>query len=404
MEAQKNSASNLQSRQRRDDPQASRSSEGAPQSSGGAPQALRIAIAGGGTGGHLFPGIAIAQEFMARDHQNEIIFVSTGNALEKRILSKLNYVLECITVEGIKSRGLWKQFKSVCKLPKGIFDAFRILRRFKPHLIVGLGSYSAGPVVLVARLLGLKVVLCEQNLLPGITNRLLSRFADMIFISFEDSRSHFAANKVRFTGNPVRQDIMTDRATAEPEGGLEHGPKPFTVLIIGGSQGAHRINETVTEALNLLHRKEDLYFIHQTGAADENMVKNAYAQHGVSSIVQAFFDSMAGHYQNADLIVCRAGATTVAEITALGKASLFIPFPYAADDHQALNAGSLTKNGAAEMILEKDLTAEVLAEKIDHYAGHPEALAEMAQKAKSFGNPNAAADIVDSCYQLLAQN
>ena len=365
-------------------------------------ESLRIAIAGGGTGGHLFPGIAIAQEFMARDRQNEIIFVSTGNPLEKRILSKLNYVLECITVEGIKGRGLWNQFKSVCKLPKGLFDAFRILRRFKPHLIVGLGSYSAGPVVLAARLRGLKVVLCEQNLLPGITNRMLSRFADMIFISFEESQSHFATNNVQFTGNPVRRDILVDSKSDDSEGGLESGPKPFTVLIIGGSQGAHRINEAVADALNHLHRKEDLYFIHQTGEADENMVKGAYAQYGVPSRVQAFFDDMAGLYQNADLIVCRAGATTVAEITALGKASLFIPFPYAADDHQTLNAGSLTKSGAAEMIQEKDLTAEVLAQKIDYYAGHPEALAEMAQQARSFGNPNAAADIVDSCYRLLA--
>ena len=367
-------------------------------------KSLRITIAGGGTGGHLFPGIAIAQEFMLRDLQNEIIFVSTGNPLEKRILSRLSYALERITVEGIKGRGLWNQFKSICKLPKGIFDAFRILRRFKPHLIVGLGSYSAGPVVLAARLLGLKVVLCEQNLLPGITNRLLSRFADIIFTSFEESKSHFASGNVRFTGNPVRHDILGDGRSLNSENGLEHKPKPFTVLIIGGSQGAHRINVTVAEALNLMDRKVDLRFIHQTGTADENLVRDAYTQHGVPSIVQAFFDNMAEHYQNADLIVCRSGATTVAEITALGKASLFIPFPYAADDHQALNAGSLTNNGAAEMILEKDLTAEVLAGKINHYAKHPEELAEMAHKARAFGNPNAAADIVDSCYRLLAQN
>ena len=367
-------------------------------------KSLRIAIAGGGTGGHLFPGIAIAQEFMRRYLHNEIIFVSTGNPLEKRILSKLNYALERITVEGIKGRGWWNQFKSICKLPKGIFDAFRILKRFKPHLIVGLGSYSAGPVVLAARLLRLKIVLCEQNLLPGITNRLLSRLADMIFISFEESKSHFASDNVRFTGNPVRQDILQDNKSLSSNEGLERAPKPFTVLIIGGSQGARRINETVCAALNLLDRKEGLYFIHQTGATDENMVRDAYTQHEVPSIVQAFFDNMAEHYQDADLIICRAGATTVAEITALGKASLFIPFPYAADDHQALNAGSLTKNGAAEMILEKDLTAEILVEKIDYYTKHPEALAEMAQRARSFGNPNAAQEIVDHCYRLLAQN
>jgi len=405
LEAQKKSASNLQSPQRRDDPKAERSSDGAP-------RALRIAVAGGGTGGHLFPGIAIAQEFMTRNLQNEIIFVSTGNPLEQRILSKMNFVLERITVEGIKGRGLWNQFKAICKLPRGIFDAFRILGRFKPHLIVGLGSYSAGPVVLAARLLGIKVVLHEQNLLPGITNRLLTRFADMIFVSFEDSKSRFAfrsksrfaSSRIQFTGNPVRKDILGNSGPQRTEDSAGSGQKPFTVLIIGGSQGAHRINVTVTEALNHLNPKDDLYFIHQTGTADENMVKDAYTRYGVPSMVQPFFDNMAELYQKADLMICRAGATTVAEIAALGKASIFIPFPYAADDHQTLNAESLSKSEAAEMILEKELNAEVLVEKIEHYARNPEALKDMAQNARAFGNPKAAADIVDCCYRLLSQN
>ena len=365
---------------------------------------LRIAVAGGGTGGHLFPGIAIAQEFMTRNLQNEIIFVSTGNPLEQLILSKMNFVLECITVEGIKGRGLWNQFKAICKLPRGIFDALRILGRFKPQLIVGLGSYSAGPVVLAARLLGIKVVLHEQNLLPGITNRLLARFTDMIFVSFEETKSRFAFRNVQFTGNPVRQDILGNSGPQKTEDDAGSGQKPFTVLIIGGSQGAHRINVTVTEALNHLNRKDDLYFIHQTGTTDENMVKDAYTRYGVPSMVQPFFDNMAELYQKADLMICRAGATTVAEIAALGKASIFIPFPYAADDHQTLNAESLSKSGAAEMILEKELNAEVLVEKIEHYARNPEALKDMAQKARAFGNPKAAADIVDCCYRLLSQN
>lgn len=397
MEAQKHSASNLQSRRGRDDPQAERSSNGAP-------LALRIAVAGGGTGGHLFPGIAIAQEFITRNAQNEIIFISTGNLLEQRILSNMNFELARITVEGIKGRGLWNQFKALVKLPKGIFDAFRILGRFKPHLIVGLGSYSAGPVVLAARLRGIKVALHEQNLLPGITNRLLARLADMIFVSFEESKLRFASRNVQFTGNPVRQDFLNDSGHPKTENDVGSGQLPFTVLIVGGSQGAHRINEAVTEALNRLDRKDDLYFIHQTGTADENRVKEAYTRQGVASMVQPFFDNMAELYRKADLVICRAGATTVAEVTALGKASIFIPFPFAADDHQALNAGSLSKNGAAEMILEKELSAKVLVEKIEYYATHPEALTEMAHKAKAFGNPRAAGDIVDSCYRLLSQN
>ena len=395
LEAQKNQASNLQSRHRRDDPQAERSS-------GGAPRALRIVIAGGGTGGHLFPGIAIAQEFMARNSHNEIIFVSTANPFEQRILSKMNFALASITVEGIKGRGLWNQTKSICKLPMGIYQAIRILSRFKPDLVVGLGSYSAGPVVLAARLLGVKIVLHEQNMLPGITNRVLARFADIIFVSFEDTKARLASRRSQFTGNPVRQAILNGARPPQSEDKAETAQKPFTILIIGGSQGAHRINVTVVEALNHLHQTDDLYIVHQTGAADEKMVQAAYARHGVASTVRSFFDDMAPLYQSADLIICRAGATTVAEITAIGKAVIFIPFPYAADDHQRLNAVSLTEKGAAEMILEKDLNAKMLGEKIEYYASHPAALGQMACKAAECGNPEAAGDIVDACYQLLA--
>lgn len=359
---------------------------------------LKIALAGGGTGGHLFPGIAIAQEFMARNSHNNIIFVSTGNPLEQRVLSQEKFTLERISVEGLKRRGLWNQTKSICKLPKGIFDSMRILSRFKPDLIVGLGSYSAGPAVLAAWLLGIKIVLHEQNLLPGITNRILARFADRIFVGFEDTTSRFASQKVQFTGNPVRQDILKP---ALHNNHNENGSKPFTILIIGGSQGAHRINLSVAEALAHLSQRDNLYFIHQTGAADEEMLKNAYARCGVASRVQSFFDRMAELYRNADLIICRAGATTVAEITAIGKAVVFIPFPYAADNHQVLNAESLSKNGAAEMILEKDLNGKVLGEKIEFYASHPAVLSSMATKAKRFGNPAAAKDIVDACYKII---
>jgi UDP-N-acetylglucosamine--N-acetylmuramyl-(pentapeptide) pyrophosphoryl-undecaprenol N-acetylglucosamine transferase len=359
-------------------------------------------MAGGGTGGHLFPGIAIAQKFMARNSQNEIVFVSTGNQFEQRVLDKMNFALQRVTVEGIKGRGLWNQTKSICKLPKGIYQAIRILRRFKPDLVVGLGSYSAGPVVLAARLLGVKIVLHEQNILPGITNRVLARFADMILVSFEDTRTRLASGRSKFTGNPVRQEILNGSRQLKSEDRAETGQKPFTILIIGGSQGAHRINLTVVEALGHLHQTDDLYIFHQTGAADEKMVQDAYARHNVASTVQSFFDDMAPLYQSADLIICRAGATTVAEITAIGKAVIFIPFPHAADDHQTLNAASLAEKGAAEMILEKDLTAKMLGEKIEYYASRPDALGEMARKAGESGNPNAARDIVDYCYQLLA--
>ena len=357
---------------------------------------LCIVIAGGGTGGHLFPGLAIAQEFMKRNPSNRVVFVSTGNTLERSILSKTDFKLETITAEGIKGRGLWNQIKSAVKIPRGIMEAIRILKNVSPDLTVGLGSYSAGPVVVGARLMGIKIVLHEQNILPGITNRILSRFADRIYVSFKDTESRFDPRKTRLTGNPVRNELLNN----QPDDHVADS-KPFCVLIIGGSQGAHRINLTVMEALRHLTQKESLHFVHQTGTADEQMVKEAYQRLQIPAQVQAFFREMAPVYRQADLIICRAGATTVAEVTALGKAVIFIPFPFAADDHQRLNADTMARVGAAELILEKDLDAGVLAGKIEYNATHPEALQSMSTKAAQLGHPDAAKAIVDDCYRLL---
>jgi UDP-N-acetylglucosamine--N-acetylmuramyl-(pentapeptide) pyrophosphoryl-undecaprenol N-acetylglucosamine transferase len=359
-------------------------------------EALRIVIAGGGTGGHLFPGLAVAQEFMRRNEHNSVLFVSTGNPLERSVLSQTDFKLETITAEGIKGRGIWNQVKSAIKIPIGVIESIRILKNYKPDLIIGLGSYSAGPVVAGARLLGTKIALHEQNILPGITNRILSRFADRIYVSFKDTETRFNPDKTRLTGNPVRKELLNHGAIDEAS-----GSKSFGVLIIGGSQGAHSINMAVIEALNHLTNKESLYFVHQTGPADEQMVKEAYRRQDIPARVQSFFKQMAPLYKQAHLIICRAGATTVAEVTALGKAVIFVPFPFAADNHQALNADTLAREGAAEMILEKDLNANVLSQKIEYYASHPQALKAMSAKAKQLGHPDAARAIVDDCYELV---
>ncbi len=362
----------------------------------GVSRPLRIVIAGGGTGGHLFPGLAIAQEFMTRNERNTVLFVSTGNPLERSVLNATDFKLETITAEGIKGRGLWNQAKSAVKIPKGVIESIRILKDFKPDLIIGLGSYSAGPIMVSAWLRGTKIALHEQNILPGITNRILARFADRIYVSFKDTKARFDPDKTRLTGNPVRKELLNLRANAEAS-----GSKSFCVLIIGGSQGAHSINMTVIEALSYLTKKESLHFVHQTGTADEQMVKEAYRRLDIPATVQSFFRQMAPQYKQADLIICRAGATTVAEVTALGKAVIFIPFPFAADDHQALNADTLAREGAAEMILEKDLNARALGQKIEYYASHPQALAAMATNAAQRGHPDAAKRIVDDCYDLV---
>jgi UDP-N-acetylglucosamine--N-acetylmuramyl-(pentapeptide) pyrophosphoryl-undecaprenol N-acetylglucosamine transferase len=359
-------------------------------------KALRVVIAGGGTGGHLFPGLAIAQEFMTRNERNSVLFVSTGNPLERSVLNETDFKLETITAEGIKGRGLWRQARSAAKIPKGVIESMRILKNYKPDLTIGLGSYSAGPVMVGAWLRGTKIALHEQNILPGITNRILSRFADRIYVSFQDTETRFDPGKTRLTGNPVRKELLNHRAEDAAS-----GSKSFCVLIIGGSQGAHSINMTVIEALRHLTKGESLYFVHQTGTADAQIVKEAYRRQDIPATAQSFFKQMAPHYKQADLIICRAGATTVAEVTALGKAVIFIPFPFAADDHQTLNADTLAREGAAEMILEKDLNARALGQRIEYYASHPQALAAMAAKAAQRGHPDAAKRIVDDCYELV---
>jgi UDP-N-acetylglucosamine--N-acetylmuramyl-(pentapeptide) pyrophosphoryl-undecaprenol N-acetylglucosamine transferase len=359
---------------------------------------MRIVIAGGGTGGHLFPGIAIAQEFMERNAENRVLFVSTGKPFEISVLAETGFAHKRIPSEGIKGRSWWRKMIALFKVPRGIMASIGILWRFHPDLVVGVGGYSAGPVVVGAWLLRKPIVLHEQNLLPGITNRMLAPLADRIYASFQQTSDFFSTKKVRIFGNPVRREIRESGGTAGPETGA---PKPFTVLIVGGSQGAHSINVAMTDAVEHLEEKDRVFFIHQTGSADEATVRDVYRKQGISGTVRAFFMDMATQFQKADLVICRAGATTVAEITAMGKAAIYIPFPYAADNHQVLNAESLAAAGAAEMIQEKDLNGPGLAHRIDHYRTHPEALKQMAASAAAYGKPSAAADIVSDCYALV---
>ena len=361
---------------------------------------LRVVIAGGGTGGHLFPGIAVAEEIRARGACNQVLFVSRGNEFERAALARAGFTLETISVEGLKGRGLRNQARVIIHLPGSVVQSARRLRGFRPDLVIGLGSYSAGPVVVAAWLLRIPIALCEQNTLPGITNRVLARLADRIFTSFEQTGG-FDPHRVLWTGNPLRREIV--RAAAR--GTAAHPPAPhrlFTVLVIGGSQGAHSINMAVAAALERLPGRNRFFFIHQTGTADEAQVREAYRRAGTDARVQAFFDDMDVQYRQADLAVCRAGATTVAEITALGKPAVYIPFPFAADDHQRLNAQRMVEAGAAEMIAEDQLSAERLGERIGFYASHPEALARLAERAARLGKPDAAQRIVNECCRLVA--
>ena len=355
-------------------------------------------VAGGGTGGHLFPGIAVAQAFKSRHPDNQVLFVNAGRPLEVEILSRLGWPQQAIAIEGIKGRSRWRQLTAACKIPGAVWAAGRIIYKFKPDLVLGVGGYSAGPVVAAASLWGIHTALHEQNRLPGVTNRILGRVVKRIYLTFDESQEYFNPAKVIVSGNPVRDEILN--LASRPVGAVDG--KVFTILVVGGSQGAQAINQAVVEALPYFDGMHSaIRFVHQTGAQDELPVRQAYLEAGVDARVQAFFDDMANQYEQADMIICRAGATTVAEITVAGKAAIFVPFPFAADDHQTQNALALADLGAAEMIRQEELNGSALAKMIKGYMDNRVLLTEMAAKAQVLGRPEAARVIVDDMYDLL---
>jgi UDP-N-acetylglucosamine--N-acetylmuramyl-(pentapeptide) pyrophosphoryl-undecaprenol N-acetylglucosamine transferase len=358
---------------------------------------VKVLIAGGGTGGHLFPGMALAEQFRLREPAGEILFVGTDNPLEISTLSKKGFDHVGIPAQGLKGRGVWRQIRSLAKIPKAFWRAVGIIRRFDPDIIIGVGGYASGPVALAARLMGKKLVIHEQNLIPGLTNRILGRFSHRVFITFPDNLAIFKTSKTVVTGNPVRQELLTVKTTERTTG-------RFTVLVLGGSQGAHAINCAVVEALDHLKKPAQMRFIHQTGPRDASWVASAYERHRIEATVAPFFQDMASIYRSAALVICRAGATTIAELTALGKAAIFVPFPFAASNHQELNAHYVADSGGGEVVLEQDLNGGLLAERIDHYRSNPKALQAMSIGAETLGRRNAAELIVDECRRLVVMS
>jgi UDP-N-acetylglucosamine--N-acetylmuramyl-(pentapeptide) pyrophosphoryl-undecaprenol N-acetylglucosamine transferase len=353
---------------------------------------LRVLIAGGGTGGHIYPGIAIAREIRRRHPAAELLFVGTERGLEMKIVPAEGFRLETIRISGLKGTGLLKQLKSLLAIPKSLLDARSILRRFQPSVVVGVGGYSSGPPVLVAALLGIPAMLQEQNALPGLTNRLLARVVHKVATAFRECDSYFGTKAV-LTGNPVRADF------AEVPG--RSGGDSFTLLVFGGSQGAQPINQSVMEALAILKPElPNLQVIHQTGERDYSRIEQAYQTMKVDADVRPFFGDIPKQFAVADLLVCRAGATTLAEVTVAGKASILVPFPQAADDHQRKNAEALVQAGAAEMILQKDLSGPTLAARVRYYCEHRDDLRRMEQNSRALARPDATERIVDLVEEL----
>ena len=301
---------------------------------------FRLVIAGGGTGGHLFPGIAVARALKTRMQDAKVLFVVGRRRMETDILSRTGFEAVSVDVEGIKGRGWKKGLPVVFKLPKSIFQSTSIIRRFSPSVALGVGGYSAGPFCTAAKWMGIPTAIHEQNSYPGVTNRLLSKIVDRIFISFEESRSSFKRKEAILTGNPVRQELFLARPTRPEE------DDTFTVLVVGGSQGAQAINRIFVEALHCLWESgRKMAVIHQTGTMDYERVVEDYRTRGLEGEISPFIADMATAYSRADMVVSRAGASTIFELAALGKPSILIPYPYATNRHQEINAGALVRKG-----------------------------------------------------------
>jgi UDP-N-acetylglucosamine--N-acetylmuramyl-(pentapeptide) pyrophosphoryl-undecaprenol N-acetylglucosamine transferase len=362
---------------------------------------MRCVIAGGGTGGHLFPGMAIAEAFVEREKGNEVLFIGTERGIEAKVLPGGKFPLRTIKAKPIQGKSLVEKLKAIWSLPMTISEALSILRELRPQLVFGVGGYASGPTLFAAFLLGVKRAIQEQNVTPGMTNRILKWFCQRIFVSFEETKKYFPERKTIVTGNPIRKEFL---ASLQESGGETRERDRFTLLIFGGRAGAHRINQAVIEALDSFQGiKSSLKIIHQTGREDLGFVSNAYQAKGFNALVRPFFEDMATCYRMSDLVICRAGASTVAELAVCGKAALLIPYPYAAHQHQWRNAKKLVDVGAARMILDQELSGGVMAQVILHLYGHPEERVRMEETIRRLGRPRAAEEIVDHCYALCRE-
>jgi UDP-N-acetylglucosamine--N-acetylmuramyl-(pentapeptide) pyrophosphoryl-undecaprenol N-acetylglucosamine transferase len=346
-------------------------------------------IAGGGTGGHLFPGIAVAEAARRRGADTAILFMGSARGIEARVVPATGFALETLPVAPLRGRGLGARVAALAALVRSVAGARAILRRFDPDAVIGLGGYASAPAVLAAWLTRRPIVLLEQNAAPGMTTRLLARLADRVCVSFPESAAALPAGKAVVTGNPVRWRAPAAGAAPAPTAGL-------TILIFGGSAGAHRLNEAGPALAAALADVAGLRVVHQTGADDEAAVRAAYARQGTPAEVHAFITDMGQAYAAADLVICRAGATTLAELAGLGKAAILVPYPYAADDHQRANAESRVRAGAARMVLDADASGARLAAEVRALVAAADTLPAMRACMRTLGTPEAAERVLDA--------
>ncbi len=356
---------------------------------------MKVLIAAGGTGGHIYPGIAVAKEIMRRDPNSVVRFVGTARGLETKLVPDNGFELSTIDSVGLKNVGLVGQFKGLFVLPKSFLEARKLLKEFQPDVVIGAGGYVSGPVLLMASFMRFPTLVMDSNALPGFTNRRLAPFVTKAALTFEEAVKFFG-KKGLVTGNPVRKEFFEIPPKARDN-------SKFCLLIFGGSQGARAINNAMVEALPLLDEfKGKLKITHQTGESDFPKIEESYKRaEWTDTEVSAYIKNMPEHFAENDLILCRAGATTCAELAAAGKASIMIPLPTAADDHQRKNAEALQTAGAAKMILQRDLNGENLAKAIKDLIEKPENITEMENAAKKLARADAAEVTVNLIEELV---
>ena len=342
-----------------------------------------LMIAGGGTGGHIYPAIAIAREFLARDASRRVVFVGTEYGLEKTIVPKAGFPLEFISVGGLKGKGPLDLAKNLLRLPLGFLQASRVVGKHKPSAVLGVGGYSSGPVLLAAWMRGVPTMIHEQNAFPGLTNRLVAKFVKAVAVAFEDAAPRLKRSDAVVTGNPVRAEFFEKRL---PVAGSR-------LLVFGGSQGSKILNDAIARALPLL--PPDLQIVHQTGPKMLDEVQRAYGDRPNARVVP-YIDPMVDELAAADRVVCRAGAMTIGELAAVGRASILVPFAAATNNHQELNARVMERAGAAIVITEKELTPQRLAEAVMSVDA-----VRMGAAAKALAQPEATKKIVDTIEKII---
>lgn len=354
----------------------------------------RVIIAGGGTGGHVFPALAVASELVKKGV--EVLFVGTRRGLESQMVPKKGWEIEYLGAPRWKGEGLFARLKALVYLPLAVAAAFRILMRFKASAVIGVGGYASLPIGVASIIKGVPLLLMEQNSIPGSANKLLARFARRVCTSFPVTERYLGRARVIFTGNPVREEIRDVKPMPPP---LQD---KFVILCFGGSQGAKKINEAVFSCLRFLrNRRDGIRIIHQVGfGVDVEMVKDIYAKEGFEAEVSSFIDNMAEAYDAAHLVVCRAGATTIAELTATARPAILVPYPFAANDHQTENAMCVAEKGGAIVVSNDELTGEKLSEIIAGFMNNPKNLLLMAEAMKKMAKPYAARTIAEECLKL----